>query len=434
MVSRPRGGAAAGVAAALCVLLLPSVAAAHPRSDDAPGGAVPSYRSADGAVPVAGTASSADGPQLERAKVYSDAISPGQKKYYRVRLDDTSSAFVSTVLAPPPGSRSDILDGIQVSLVSTDGTSCGSSPTVYFGGETTRPIAGYASRRIGDSSLPCQEAGDYFYTVTWAGTKTGGTAKWPIELTYMAEPGLKAGAAEPEAPTGWSSKAPSAGEGKSSRKVSGGTGFNDAAAVDDGAWRDDIRPGESRFYRVPVAWGQQLFLRAQLANTTSDGSFFAASGLRLALFNTARGRVSDKSAGYTGAPTGIDLGTAPAAYANRFEGDSDAESAMRFQGWYYVQVSLDPKVPGSVPLTLDVGIEGAAQQGPPYDGDAAAAGFGLGDAGGTAGGTSGSMRALGFTGIGVGTVLVLGLGTWYLLSRRRRPTDGQADAGPVYSR
>lgn len=171
-----------------------------------------------------------------------------------------------------------------------------------------------------------------------------------------------------------------------------------------------------------------------LANTTSDGSFFAASGLRLALYNTARGRVSDKSAGYTGAPTGIDLGTAPAAYANRFEGDSDAESAMRFQGWYYVQVSLDPKVPGSVPLTLDVGIEGAAQQGPPYDGDAAAAGFGLGDAGGTAGGTSGSMRALGFTGIGVGTVLVLGLGTWYLLSRRRRPprdrrTRGLSTAG-----
>lgn len=216
--------------------------------------------------------------------------------------------------------------------------------------------------------------------------------------------------------------------------MSGGTGFNDAAAVDDGAWRDDIRPGESRFYRVPVAWGQQLFLRAQLANTTSDGSSFTANGLRLALYNTARGRVADKSTGYTGAPTGVDLGTAPAAYANRFEGDTDAESAMRFQGWYYVQVSLDPKVSGSVPLTLNVGIEGAAQQGPAYDGDAAAAGFGLGDADGSTSGTSFPMRALGFTGIGVGTVLVLGLGTWHLLSRRRHPAESRTDTGPAYSR
>lgn len=430
-MSRPRGGAAAGVVAALCVLLLPSTAAAHPQADDAPGSAAPSYRPADGSTPVTGAESSVDGPELERAKIYSDTIAPGQKKYYRVRLDDTSSAFVSTVLAPPPGSESGILDGIQVSLASTDGTPCGSSPAVYFGGDTARPIAGYASRRIGDQSSACQEAGDYLYTVAWAGSKTGGGAKWPIELTYMAEPGLKPGAAEPEAPTGWSSKAPSP-SGGTAQKVSGGTGFNDAAAVDDGAWRDDIQPGESRFYKVPVAWGQQLFLRAQLANATSGTSAFTVNGLRLALYNTARGRVSDKSTGYTGAPTGVDLGTAPAAYANRFASDS-GEAAMRFQGWYYVQVTLDPKVPGAVPLTLDVGIEGAAQKGPAYDGDASAAGFGLGDAG-PGSGEDLTMRVIGVAGIGLGTVLVLGLGAWYLLGRRVRPADDRTDTAAAYSR
>ncbi|WP_258036569.1 hypothetical protein [Streptomyces sp. SM10] len=431
-MSRPRGGAAAGVVAALCVLLLPSTAAAHPQADAAPGSPAPSYRPADGSEPVTGAESSVDGPELERAKIYSDTIAPGQKKYYRVRLDDASNAFVSTVLAPPPGSTSAILDGIQVSLASTDGTPCSSSPASYFGGDTTRPIAAYASRRIKNSSSPCQEAGDYLYTVAWAGTKSGGGAKWPIELTYMAEPGLKPGAAEPEAPTGWSSKAPSPGGG-TPQKVEGGTGFNDAAAVDDGAWRDDIRPGESRFYKVPVAWGQQLFLRAQLANATSSASVFTANGLRLALYNTARGPVADKSAGYTGAPTGVELGTAPAAYANRFAGDSDDASAMRFQGWYYVQVTLDAKVPSTVPMTLDVGIEGAAQQGPAYDGDASAAGFGLGDAG-PGSGEDLTMRVIGVAGIGLGTVLVLGLGAWYLLSRRVRPADDRADTAAAYSR
>ncbi|MBM7437338.1 hypothetical protein [Streptomyces sp. HB132] len=410
-------------AALACVLLLPGTAAAHPRADAAPGGAS-AYRPADGALPVTGTASSADGPRLERAKIYSDTISPGQKKYYRVRLDETSNAFVSTVLAPPPGTRSGILDGIQVALTSADGTPCGSGPAVYFGGDTTRPIADYASRRISDDNTACRQAGDYLYTVAWSGQQTSGAAKWPIELTYMAEPGLKPGASEPQAPSSWSSKAPSPGSG-TPHKVRGGTGFNDAAAVDDGAWRDDIRPGDSRFYKVPVAWGQQLFLRAQLANATSDDSFFAVNGLRLALYNTARGRVADKSAGYTGAPAGVDLGTAPAAYANRFVGESDAESAMRFQGWYYIQVTLDPKVPSSVPLTLDVGLEGKTQPGPPYDGDAAAAGFGLGDTG-PATGDGGTMRAVGIGGIGLGAVLVLGLGAWRLLGGRRHRADGRA--------
>ncbi|MEU9063202.1 hypothetical protein AB0D13_31125 [Streptomyces sp. NPDC048430] len=429
MKSRPVGGAAAGAAAALCVLLLTGTAAAGPRADDAPGGGGASYRPAQGSVPVTGTESSADGPRLERAKIYSDTIGPGQKKYYRVRLDDTSNAFVSTVLAPPRGTTSGILDGIQVDLTSAGGTPCGSSPAAYFGGDTTRPIASYASRRIKDDTGACQQAGDYLYTVTRVGTKTGGGAEWPIELTYMAEPGLKPGAAEPQAPTSWSSEAPSPADG-TPQKVSGGTGFNDAAAVDDGIWRDDLQPGDSRFYKVPVAWGQQLFLRAQLANGTADGSF-SVNGLRLALYNTARGPVSDKSIAYRGAPVGVDLGTAPAAYANRFEGESTAESAMRFQGWYYVQVTLDPKVPSSVPMTLNVGLKGAAQPGPAYDGDPEAAGFGIGDTG-PGSGEDLTMRAIGFAGIGAGTVLVLGLGAWQLLSRRRRPADG--DAGVVYSR
>ncbi|MEU0301897.1 hypothetical protein ABZ252_20875 [Streptomyces sp. NPDC006175] len=429
-MSRPGAGAAVGAAAALCALLLTAPAAAHPRADDTPGSGAASYGPADGSVPVTGTESSADGPRLERAKVYSDTIGPGQKKYYRVRLDDTSNAFVSTVLAPPPGTGSGILDGIQVALTSATGTPCGSSPAAYFGDDTTRPIAGYASRRIKDDTGACQQAGDYLYTVTRVGTKTGGGAEWPIELTFMAEPGLKPGATAPQAPTSWSSEAPSPPDG-TPQKVSGGTGFNDAAAVDEGTWRDDLQPGDSRFYKVPVAWGQQLFLRAQLANGTADGTSFTVNGLRLALYNTARGPVSDKSIGYNGAPAGVDLGTAPAAYANRFGGESTAESAMRFQGWYYVQVTLDPEVPRGVPMTLNVTRKGTAQPGPPYDGDPEAAGFGLGDTG-PGSGENLTMRAIGFAGIGAGTVLVLGLGAWQLLSRRRHPAEG--DAGVAYSR
>ncbi|WP_203182210.1 hypothetical protein [Streptomyces pratensis] len=54
MQSRPVAGAAAGVAAALCVVLLTGTVAAGPRADDAPGGAA-SYRPAQGSVYVTGT-------------------------------------------------------------------------------------------------------------------------------------------------------------------------------------------------------------------------------------------------------------------------------------------------------------------------------------------------------------------------------------------
>ncbi|MEU1123217.1 hypothetical protein ABZ371_06440 [Streptomyces sp. NPDC005899] len=399
------------MAAALSVAVLMGAAAAED---------VPAYRQAPGARSVKGTESSIDGPLLDRSSLYTDSVGPGEKKYYRVRLDGVSDAYVSTVVAPPPGTAIGFADGVRLSLASADGTTCGTDRSLTFGGgETTRPIAGFASRRIEHGS-GCQEAGEYFYTVERTGSASSGAAgkPWPVELTYLAEPGLVPGGDTPRVPTGWSSEAPPAPTGSREESVAGGTGFNDAAAVREGVWRDEISPGESRFYRVPVAWGQQLLLRARLAGSDAGDSFFAADGLRLELYNTARGRVTDTTVGYTGSPAGVRLGTAPAAYANRFEGDTEAESAMRFQGWYYVQVTLAARARSTVPLTLDVDLRGAAQAGPPYDGDPEAAGFGLGDPSGGTGDDS-RMRVVGLAGVGTGTVLVLALGAWHYAARRR---------------
>ncbi|MEU0130101.1 hypothetical protein [Streptomyces sp. NPDC006289] len=400
-----RVGAGLG-AAALCVGFVPGAAVAE---------GPPDYRPASGAKPIKGRESSIDGPLIEPAAVYTDTIGPGEKKYYRVQLDDSSDAFVSTVVAPPSGTATDFTDGVRVSLASADGgTKCSTDLSLAFGDETARPLAGYASRRI-ERGRSCQEAGEYFYTVERVGSASGA---WPVELTYMAEPGLKSGGDDQREPTDWSSKAPASPSSTSARKARGGTGFNDAEPVDEGVWRDDIEPGESRFYRVPVAWGKQLFLRAQLANSGAGSTFFSVYGLRLELYNTARGQVAGNATGYTGEPTGVELGTAPAAYANRSTGKTDAVGAMRFQGWYYVQVTLSPEVPAAVPLTLKVDLRGTARPGPPYDGDAAAAGFGLDDPS-EAAGTDSTMRVVGIAGIGAGAVLVLVMAAWYYVGRRR---------------
>ncbi|GGT52569.1 hypothetical protein [Streptomyces purpureus] len=378
-------------------------------------GDVPAYRMARDAQPVSGATSSGEGPLLKGPGTYTDTAVTGQKKYYRVRLDGTSNVYLSAVLAPLPGTEVGVLDGVRISLAKTDGTPCSEGTTLGFLGESARPIADYVSRRI-EPGRSCQKAGEYLLEVEGRGRSRTVPQRWPMELTYKAEPPLKPGSAVPTAPTGWSTEPPAPAGGEP-RRITGGTGFNDAAAVEGGVWRDEMRPGESRFYRVPVAWGRQLFVNAQLANLPGADRFAAINGFRVELYNPARGLVESKKDNYTGKPASVGFGTAPAAYANRTEGGSEAARAMRFEGWYYVQVSLDRTVPGAVPLTLDISVKGEGGAGPVYDGDAEAAGFALGDEARDAGDPA--MKAFGLTGIGLGTALVAGLAAWWLLARRR---------------
>ncbi|MFI1398370.1 hypothetical protein [Streptomyces sp. NPDC020681] len=408
-----RARAAVAAAALFGIVLVSGPAeAASPYGRDE----VTPYGTAPDAKPVTGTASSTEGPRL-RPGTYTDTISAGEKKFYRVVLDAESNAYVSTVLAPPPGSRVGSADGVRIVLESTDGAMCSVSNDVTFGGGTARPIADYATRRIG-RGRECQSAGDYLYSVEWIGSAdTSGARSWPVEIKYMTEPGLQAGAVVPSAPSSWSSPAPVPVVG-AAKGISGGTGFNDAPAVGRGVWKDELGPGESRFYRVPVDWGQRLFLDAEFANSTTGQPEAVAGGLRLSLFNTARGFVESADSTYLGKPATVSLRTAPAAFAHRTSAQDDT-AAMRFSGWYYVRVSLDQRVGSTLPMTLHVGVEGEPQQGPAYDGDAVAAGFGIPDGDHEAGGGRDALlTAVGLAGIGIGTVLVLVLAAWTALARR----------------
>ncbi|WP_433572295.1 hypothetical protein [Streptomyces sp. CA-251247] len=392
-----------------------------------PSGPAAAYRTAPDAKPVHGAASSAEGPRL-RPGTYTDTVSAGERKFYRVVLDDVSNAYVSAVLAPPPGSPVGATDGVRIALESADGEKCSVSNDVTFGSSTARPVADYATRRIG-KGRECQAAGDYVYSVEWIGSGAGSGARdWPLELKYMTEPGVGDGAQTP-APSSWATRPADPVTG-AAKGVDGGSGFNDAPAVGHGVWKDRLSPGESRFYKVPVEWGQQVFLDAEFAGTATGRAASVPDGLRLTLFNTGRGFVKNEATGYRGGPSEVSLGTAPAAFANRTSPRDDT-GAMRFSGWYYVRVSLDQRVDTALSLTLRVGVEGDRVEGPAYTGDAVAAGFGLSDedraaaqagraSSGSGTGNSALYKAVGYTGIGLGTALVLILAVWTLLARRSR--------------
>jgi hypothetical protein len=236
--------------------------------------------------------------------------------------------------------------------------------------------------------------------------------------------------------------------------------------VGQGVWRDEagIRAGETLFYKVPVGWGQQLHVTADLGSATG-GDGYVGNAFVMSLYNPVRGLVDDRTANYGGEQRSTSLDPLPpVAYENRFSLDGEV-GGMRFAGWYYLALHLGTSVAdryGEEPLglTLRVRLEGRAEAGPgylgtseprgvfevtPYDQEAAEKGTtgetldGAGAGGGgdrsdasgrgkDSGDSSGGDRRLAMTvvaagGIGTGSLLVFGLVVWTLVARRRASAE-----------
>ncbi len=404
---------------------------------------IPGYRTGDGATAVKGAASTADAPQLEPG-LHTDSIKRGEQKHYAVTLDDRTSAYFSAVAAPKPGTKvEDYGDKLTISVQDSDGTTCGTgaSPT-FNGGGMAYPLADYATRRIGADRTECQKAGPYYLVITREGSATSGPDSWPLELNYLDEPPLKGNTPAQPGQGSWSTTTPAPRTDATKRSAKGGTGFNDAGSVDTGVWKDRITPGETRFYRVPVDWGQRLNLSAELPNASSGASGFVTRVLGLGVYNPARGAVGHVSfVPYTGKPAAAKQFTAPVDYGNRFNA-ADSVGAMRFAGWYYIEVSLHPDAakyfPKGAELTLRVDVRGAAEEGPGYaaptdtfsvtpeDRETAHEGRTAQEAA-----KSGTLMTVAYAGIGTGVVLLAGLGAWTLMARRSPAVAAGAPAGPA---
>ncbi|MFF3618010.1 hypothetical protein [Streptomyces sp. NPDC002467] len=425
------------VAAALGLTVataLPAVALAAPAPQP-----LPAYRPADGAKPVEGRPSTADAPQLQAGSTYTDRIAPGDRVYRLVLEQDQSNVYVSAVARPAAGAKVSYGDGIQVEIMTTAGRSCpDSSGRAGFGYDPV-PISAVGVR-WGAEDLDCAQGGVYYVKVTRTSAKDSDPREWPLELRVQREPGRGPGGPT-AAPGAWPS-GPAALPGTEASGRSGGTGFNDARALGAGVWRDELRAGQTRWYRVPLDWGQQLGLGAELsAATMTKPSGSASGGLVVSLYSPFRGLVSEKDTSYDGKQAGVILGkTPPVAYENRFSNDKDVQHAS-IAGWYYVAVTMGAKAAEftadgtTVPLTLRLDVAGTPGKAPAYKEEPAAGGFGVGagdreaaKAGLTApeaaeaADNASVMRVVAGAGFGTGTVLLLVLGGWVLLGRRGRGT------------
>ncbi|WP_435240626.1 hypothetical protein [Streptomyces cucumeris] len=409
---------------------------------------------------IHGTGDATGAPALESGRAYTDTLGPGEKRHYAVRLDAKSAAYVSAVAAPQPGSGvASFRDGVRITLQNPDGGTCDTASPRFEGSGAAYPLTDHVVRQTGAGSLAsCRTAGRYLVTVErQAGAQD--PARWPLELRLMTEPPVKGGATGSAPEGSWRTDPPRLPSG-SPREQEGGIGLGDAPTVSTGVWRDDFRPGETHFYRVPVDWGQQLSAVAELpADAQGKSSAVLDKAIALRAYSPALGLAKRGAVGVgagagagAGKSTGTQVSTAPVAYGNRYAKADYSVRAMSVAGGYFLAVTLSPtdaapQLKGTVPVTLRVRVAGAARGGPEYQGDALKQGFGLtaaekklarqgalsvGDDGtsvpGEDGGTKSTLRLVGWTGLGAGTVLLAGLGTWTVTARRR--AAGEPDGGP----
>ena len=391
---------------------------------------------------VKGSAVNSDGPPLKAGSTYRDIIKPGEKRYYRVDLDAKTNAYISAVAVPKLATKVAYADKLAVSIEDRSGIKCGDDDAQFGGATYARPVAAYADRTIDKDSSSCQEAGAYYVLLERSGEDTSTPEPWDVELRFASEPGLKsAGPTAP--PENWPSASPAA-PGGGPQKRQGGTSFTDATGLKQGEWQDQITPGQTLFYRVPVNWGQQIFASADLGSSAApDSAQSVGNALVMALHNPARGMVEDTSSMYyDGKQKTLALDPLPpVAYENRHDSDS-SNSAMRFAGWYYLSVTLSPEIgeqygKKAIPLTLRVNVEGEAQSAPAYAGPAGDFEVTQDDQEAADSGKSAPQAAKGDTmklvaaaGIGAGAVLVVGLGVWTLLARRRTGAGAVPEAAP----
>ncbi|WP_344015188.1 hypothetical protein [Streptomyces thermospinosisporus] len=392
-----------------------------------PGG----YAFADDAQRVEGAASTGAAPTLTAGRSYRSTLPASGPVHYGVQLDGTSNAYVSVTAVPPAGGTAAVSDGLKVSLRDGAGRSCDLDTATIGAGRSPRPVTAWAVREISPRRSLCREAGTYYVSVERADPDGRGASPepWELELAVVSEPPVKEeGSAG--APGAWNSATPDPLTGEEQRRP-GGAGFAEAALIGEGVWRDDIRPGRTVFYRVPVDWGQQLHVTAELGGSGSGRSGFVPSALDLDLYNPVRGHVADLGIGYDGSQKTESLTPLPpVAHANR-QAPNSKVSAVRFAGSYYLVAHLSAEVAEEfgdepVPLVLRVRVGGSAQDGPGYQGDSVPAGiFTVTEedreaaAEGTADGDGTAMRALAVGGIGTGSALLLGLGVWTVVARRR---------------
>ncbi|MCU1549151.1 MAG: hypothetical protein JWO29_2102, partial [Arthrobacter sp.] len=281
---------------------------------------------------------------------------------------------------------------VSVSLVDAQDESCLIQDTKHANSNQSflfPPTAALSTPALGedagDKCFGADAKGEAFLKVvrsgSWAWTKA-----LPMELLLATQPAADTKGLPDAYPASLPPVVPASGG--AAAPVAGGPSYNTATELRPGLFSDSLLGAETKFYKVPVGYGQRLSFKATV---TADGSAAGAIGksLNLALFNPLRqetelARGSDKyisgnSLVYTFIGTGDSLAASmavPVRYNNRNSKDPGIE-LIAYPGGYYLAASLEDSstvdVGSELSFDLAIDVSGAAEDGPQLNATAATA-------------------------------------------------------------
>ena len=306
----------------------------------------------------------------------SGAGQDGTTKYYAVRLRSGDTPYFSATIVPL-GIRVDSLGTMQViiELVDRDDDLCVGSNSNAFDigvfGKVSPQTAVLALAPVGEKWSDSCAAGQEVYLKVRRLGDAYRLDQLPMEIAFRAEPPVSSPG--PAAAAERSPALPPPAEADPA-PVEAGFSFNDAPELAPGTYSDEIVPGETRYFKVRLGWGQRLSYRitvpaAGLRIQSAAIYTKMASPLRAQL-DHARGVARDyQLIGGDEDQTISGSTEAPVRYANRdsTEGRMDLVSV---DGDYYLVLDatypIGEKNPFTMPYRVTLAVDGAVEPGPTY--------------------------------------------------------------------
>ena len=162
------------------------------------------------------------------------------------------------------------------------------------------------------------------------GQKINGDLDFEVNVFYEPIP-------EEEQAKEWSDKVISSGkyDGEvpfgTAEEIAGGTGFNDATEISEGTYSDKIVPGEYRFYKIPVTWGQRPVLNMKVKESVTND----ADSVKIKIFDPTRLQIGTRDFGFYDEEE--ESGPVSPAQHTMYGGDNP------HQGYYFLHVGMGAK-------------------------------------------------------------------------------------------
>lgn len=304
-----------------------------------------------------------------------DTASTGTTKYYTVPVQAGMHAYISATLIPPDDNVGSIdIVGVDLDLLRKDLKDCRTERgfEVLTGSQNKAPTAVIDGPTFGDPKAPstCPTDGVAILRVARIG-KAWADKPLPMEIVVRMEPPADTTGLLPQASQGDLLAAPVHGTPSA---ITGGSSFNDAPELTSAiTYTDTLVTGESRYFRVPLQWGQRMSYLITEAGPAQPSLGYLGTTVWVDTFNPVRTKVTrsqDTSGKSWFKDSAQDDPFAsstdyPVRYTNR---SGTSQRSFSLDGDYYLRVNADrhEEEPSSTTFLITVVVSGDVEPGPTY--------------------------------------------------------------------